>query len=845
MSEGESLASLIPLGRHLEDDEALEAFLDWVMEQGIEPYPAQEEAMLELMSGRHVILNTPTGSGKSLVAVAAHFRALGQGKRSYYTSPVKALVSEKFFNLCDVFGAESVGMLTGDASINPMAPIICCTAEVLSNLALRDGPGHGIDLVIMDEFHFYGDRERGVAWQVPLLVLDDAQFLLMSATLGDTSKFEKALEGIGEGGAALVQSSHRPVPLDFNYRETVLHETVGDLVQADRAPVYIVNFTQRECAERAQDLTSMKLIEKPQRAEIAKQLQGFRFDSTYGKDVKRFISSGIGIHHAGLLPKYRLLVEKLAQQGLLRVIAGTDTLGVGVNVPIRTVVFSKLCKYDGEGVNVLSVRDFKQIAGRAGRKGFDDRGWVVAQAPEHVIENLKLEAKARASGKKKFQRKKPPERGYVHFDEKTFHKLIEGEAETLESRFRVDHGMMLNLLQRDDPGPRGGYGAVLELIHRCHEREAIKGRLKRQAAVLFRALRQGGIVELVEPANGGKGRTVRVAEGLQEDFSLFHTVGLYLVEALFLLDPGHEDHAVDVLSLVESVLENPRQVLIAQERRLKDEAMASMKAEGVEYEERMNKLDEIGYPKPKADFIYDTFNRFSANHPWVRAENIRPKSIARDMYERFAAFNEYVQEYGLARSEGVLLRYLNQTYKTLAQTVPDSLKTDAILDIIAYLRATLERVDSSLLQEWEQMLAPQAVVEEHEIVAVVDVSSDSRAFQARVRAELHRLVRALCVGDFEEAVHSLRARDDDPWTAARLEEACAPYLAEVGEPVFNHRARVASMTQISKLEDHLWRVRQTLPDPDEEGLWFVEGTVDLREDTNPEGPLLELDRLGT
>ncbi|NJK31148.1 MAG: DUF3516 domain-containing protein [Deltaproteobacteria bacterium] len=432
--------------RAWKDDKLLEHFLEWTIDQGLELYPHQEEAVLEIMGGRHVILNTPTGSGKSLVALAMHFRALGLGKKAYYTSPIKALVSEKFFDLCRVLGPERVGMLTGDAAINHEASVICCTAEVLANIALRDGASAVVDFAVMDEFHFFADRDRGIAWHIPLLTLPQTTFMLMSATLGDTSRFEKDLQQRTGREVALVRSNQRPVPLEFSYAETPIHETIEKLVEGNRAPVYVVNFTQREAAELAQSLTSMKLIEREQRDKILEALHGFRFDSGYGKDIQRFIKAGVGLHHAGLLPKYRLLIEKLSQQGLLQVICGTDTLGVGVNIPIRTVLFTKLCKYDGVSTKILTVRDFKQIAGRAGRKGFDDRGWVIAQAPEHVIENKKLEQKAEAATKKgqkpkKFVRRKPPERGYVHWDDATYKKLVEGEPETLESHFRVDHGI--------------------------------------------------------------------------------------------------------------------------------------------------------------------------------------------------------------------------------------------------------------------------------------------------------------------------------------------------------------------------------------------------------------------
>lgn len=848
------------------DDRILEHFLDWTVDQGFELYPHQEEAVLEIMSGRHVILNTPTGSGKSLVALAMHFRALCRGERAYYTSPIKALVSEKFFDLCRVLGAERVGMLTGDAALNHDASIICCTAEVLANVALREGAIAKVNYAVLDEFHFFADRDRGIAWQIPLLTLPQTTFMLMSATLGDTSRFQTELRDRTRHEVALVKSDDRPVPLEFSYSEDPLHETIEAIVEGGRAPAYVVNFTQREAAELAQALTSTKLVDRQQREAINEALHGFRFDTVYGKDIQRFIKAGVGLHHAGLLPKYRLLVEKLAQDGLLQVICGTDTLGVGVNIPIRTVLFTKLCKYDGAGTKILSVRDFKQIAGRAGRKGFDDRGWVVAQAPEHVIENLRLEAKARSAsggGKKpkKFVRKKPPDRGYVHWDKDTFEKLVSGEPETLQAAFRVDHGMMLNMLQRPeaqgwgDIRPDGGYSDLLRLVQESGERPVVVLRLKRECAQLFRALHGAGIVELRPRPDGKRGRLVHMSEGLQREFSLLQTLGLYLVEALELLDPEDPEHHLKVISLAEAILENPKVILARQESKLKGDRVNELKAEGVEYEVRMAELDKISYPKPDVDFIYNTFNQFASDHPWVGTENIRPKSITRDMYEQWSTFNDYVKVYGLARSEGLLLRHLHQSYKVLVQTVPEAHKTEAVVDAIAWLRATIERVDSSLVQEWERMLSGAHDIDERLAQKLekmrpeeLDISLDKKEFYARIRAELHRIVHALSRRDWEEALASIRAQGDaegDDWTEERLEQVMASYYEEYPELVFNTRSRQTDKTRIDEEQHHLWSVRQTLVDPEDHGFWFIEGEVDLREDHSPEGPIVRILRIGT
>ena len=839
-----SLAERVPTEPSAEA--MLDAFLGWTTDLGLELYPAQEEAVLEIMSGRHVILATPTGSGKSLVATAMHFRGLCRGDRSFYTSPIKALVSEKFFALCQDFGAESVGMLTGDASINRDAPIVCCTAEVLANQALREGAAAPVDHVCMDEFHFYADPDRGPAWQIPLLVLPRAAFLLMSATLGDTTTIEAGLRAATGREVARVTSSERPVPLTFEYSTEPLHLTLHELVRKGRAPVYVVNFSQREAAEQAQSLMSVDFSDKEDKRVIAGALRGFRFDSPYGGTIERYLRHGVGLHHAGLLPKYRLLTERLAQQGLLKVISGTDTLGVGVNVPIRTVVFTKLCKFDGERTRILSVRELKQIAGRAGRKGFDDAGWVVAQDPEHVIENRRLAQ----SGKKKIVKRKPPQRGFVPWNRGTFERLVQGDPEPLQSVFRVDTSMMIHLLQRGG-GRGGGYRALLDLIDRCHEHPGSKRHLRRDAARLFRALRRARLVELVP---GAGAPVVAVAEGLQRDFSLNHTLSLYLVFALGRLDQRRESYPLDILTLVEAILEHPYAILARQVSEAKGRLVAELKAQGVPYEERMEALEKVTYPKPNAEWIYNTFDRFAERHPWLAHEHIRPKSVARDMYERYASFADYVRELGLERMEGVLLRYLSQAYKTLEQNVPESFKTDEVVDLAAWLRVLVARVDSSLLQEWERMMeAPPEVQAPEELASrrPPDPTRDGKAFAARLRAEMHRLVKALAEGDFEEAACCVRPPSPDepglePWTAERFEAALAGFLGTYERVVFDHRARLTDKTLIEAAGRRRWEISQVLCDPAGDDFWCARGVVDLSDEAPvTDDPLITLVDIGT
>ncbi|HEY5912590.1 MAG TPA: DUF3516 domain-containing protein [Verrucomicrobiae bacterium] len=880
-----TLYDLIPRDDRPSNDLLLGQFLEYTESKRLQLYPAQEAAILELFEEKNVILNTPTGSGKSLVAAALHFKALVQGKRSVYTCPIKALVNEKWRALCHEFGPDNVGLSTGDASVNHDAPILCCTAEILANIALREGARADFQEVIMDEFHYYADRERGVAWQVPLLTMPQARFLLMSATLGDTTFFEEELTKRNGRLTVTVQSSDRPVPLEHAYSEISLAQTLERLVQEGRSPVYVVHFTQLEAAQSAQDFTSINVARRDEKNGIANALEGFKFTSPYGPEIRRWLKHGIGLHHAGLLPKYRVLVEQLTQQGLLKVVCGTDTLGAGINMPIRTVLFTRLCKFDGQKTAILSARDFHQISGRAGRKGFDERGWVVAQAPEHVIENIKLDEKAARDGKKSVKRK-PPDKNFVNWDKQTFLRLINAQPERLASRFQVSHGMLLNVLSRKGDGCR----AMQRLIRDCHETPKAKKEHTRRAWQLFRSLLDRRIIEFIPRTEDGA--YLRVNVELQDDFSMDQTLSLYLLDTIPLLQAGvrpspgtgtqdaggprettsapgdiqvaadgdgrtpEDDYALGLLTLVESILEDPDIILRKQLDKLKSQKMAEMKMAGLDYEERMEELEKLEYPKPNREFVYSTFNAFADRHPWVGQENIRPKSIAREMYENFRSFSDYIRDYELQRAEGLLLRHLNSVYKVLAQTVPDAAKTDLVREMELYLGTMIRQVDSSLLDEWEKMRDPSYQRAETKEVkppgaeeAAQDITRDTKTFTAVIRNRIFSFLRGLVNADFDQALTFLTSTQDpdgQSWTAQRLERILGDYYAEHERICLDPNARNVRHTYVMPSDDkRSWRVQQMLIDPEEHNDWVAEFEVDLAKSRTAAEPVILLKRIAS
>ncbi len=743
-------------------------------------------------------------------------------------------------------------MLTGDASINHEAPIICCTAEVLSNMALRQGEALDAPYVVMDEFHYYSDRERGMAWQIPLLSLPNTTFLLMSATLGSTVGIEEDLQRRTGREIAHVTSRQRPVPLDFEYREKPLHETRRE-AGARGEGAHLRRELHPARVRRAGPGPHQHDGRRAARSASASSRPSATSVSTppTARTCSASCAPASGCTTPGCSRSTACWSSSLSQQGLLKVICGTDTLGVGVNIPIRTVLFTRLCKFDGEKTTILSVRDFKQIAGRAGRKGFDERGSVVCQAPEYVVLNRRAEAKAAdpRSGRKKAVKVKPPTRGFLPWNQDTFQRLIYGEPEPLVSRFQVTHGMLVSVLQSQAEAerPGGGYRTLFDLIGRSHQDDRSKHRLRREAAVLFRALRRAGIVEIVRDPRTGR-RGVRVHEELQRDFSLHQTLSLYLVDAASALDPASPNHALDVLSIVEGILDNPRPVLLRQVDQAKKLLLAELKAQGVPYEDRIRELDEVTWPKPLAEFLYSTFDLFAEKHPWLEAENIRPKSIAREMAESFMGFHDYVRTYGLERSEGLLLRYLSQVHSTLSQSVPETLRTDDLEEIRAYLRAMLEQVDASLVEEWESLVHPEAgpatgpaMPQRRER----DLAADPRVFAARIRQEWHRLVQALATREWEEAARCVRQDAEDPWEPRRFHAALLPFFEEYGEIVTTPDARRADRTTIRQTGPRSWDVMQTLVDPNGDELWALFGSVDLSEPVAPDEPIITMQRIGT
>ncbi len=817
--------------------DAYDRILEYAEGRGLTLYPHQEDAILALLSGDNVVLATPTGSGKSLVAMAAAMAALAEDRVTFYTAPIKALVSEKFFDLVEVFGAEDVGMLTGDVAVNADAPIICCTAEVLANIALREGAAADVGMVVMDEFHFYGEPGRGWAWQVPLIELPQAQFLLMSATLGDTTELAADLTRRNGRESTVVDQAERPVPLDFSWSLDPLGDKLTELVTTGQGPVYVVHFTQAAAVEHAVSLLAGPgrldtVLPKDRKEQIAERIAGVRFAAGFGKTLSKLLRQGIGVHHAGMLPRYRRLVEQLAQAGLLTVICGTDTLGVGINVPIRTVLFTGLAKFDGSRQRVLRTREFLQIAGRAGRAGFDTAGYVVVQAPEHVIENEKAKAKAAAknaamSAEKqakrgsKAQLKKPPA-GTVVWTEQTFDKLVEGRPEPLKSQMKVDNAMLVNVLSREEDA----FPVMRRLMTDNHEDRRTQLRLAKRAVRLARSLVASEVITRLDEVDAF-GRRYVLTEALPADFALNQALSHFALAVLDVLDPESPTFVLDVVSVVEATLEAPRPLLLAQRHAARGEAIAALKADGVEYDERMALIEDVTWPEPLADLLEPLFETYRERHPWLAPDALAPKAVVREMWEQGMGFTDLVARYQVARSEGLVLRYLTDAYRALRQTVPASYRTEELDLLVEWLGETVRQVDSSLLDEWEALADPSAAstqVSHHEPPPPPrPLSQQGRVFDVMVRNALWRRVELVARDD----VPGLAALDEGAaWGESDWDQAIEEFYAEHDRLLTDADARGPALLAVEKAPGQ-WVATQTLHDPDGHHDWVIRAEVDL------------------
>ena len=617
------------------------------------------------------------------------------------------------------------------------------------------------------------------------------------------------------------------MPLSYEYALTPLEGTVELALRKDEGPLYVVHFSQDAALTSAQNLASYGVATKEQREAVKEAMKGAQFSTAFGKTLKRLLGCGVGVHHAGMLPRYRLLVEKLAQQGLLPVICGTDTLGVGINVPIHTVVLTQLTKFDGRKMRRLRSREFHQIAGRAGRSGFDTEGVVIAEAPEHEIENHKAEVKAAGDPKKlkKIKKKRPPE-NFVNWNEDTFNKLIESVPEQLTPRMRITHSMVLAEVEHGG----NARARVDQLIEDSLQPAEEKIKLHVRAAEVLQTLIDADVVVHEVDENGED--VYSVTMDLLEDFALDQPLSPFLLAALELLDPESPEYAFDLVSMVEATLEDPRQVLRAQERKARDAAMAEMKMDGVDYDERLERIADVTYPKPLEDLLDAAFSKYCDAVPWARDYCLRPKSVLRDMLESAADFKGYIQKLGIMRYEGILLRYLSEAFRGLDRTIPEDKRTEQLKDIIAWLGFIVRSVDSSLVDEWENAGAVLDAAPP-DAAGVEAVVRDRRGLTVLVRNALFSSVR---MAAHRDAAGLGEADGDWGFGERAWMQALDEYYETHEEILLDADARSKAYLMFDEADEEelrVWHVRQIFHDEAGDNDFVIVADVDL--DATQEG----------
>jgi len=842
---------------------------------GIDPYSAQLDAFEAIFERRSVVLATPTGSGKSLVALAAHFAAYWWGherldaampdhlRRSVYTAPTKALVNEKFFTLCDQFGAANVGLMTGDATVNASAPIICCTAEILESIALREGSTAPFGWVVMDEFHYFSDPERGSAWLVPLLEMTSARFLLMSATLHDDEPDALCddLRRRTGGEAVAVVSKDRPVPLEFRYQEDrLLMETLEEVYRDELLPVYVVSFRRRDAADLAPKLRSKGLDDKgrERKAIIQAELERHRLDTPFGRKLKELLPHGLAVHHGGMLPKYRRLVERLATQGLISVISGTDTLGVGVNMPIRSVVMTQLSKGGGPaGMHQLRPGDFRQIAGRAGRKGHDTMGTVIVQAPEHEVVNARKKRKTLTSGKKFYPESAPP--GFKGWNEKTLERLRDAPVERLVSRFAVTGPLVLQILRRRGDGREALRTLIASVAHKEDEHAAM-------AETILAAFEEAGLAKRLErPDDSGCLYDLTSAAECIESFD--RPLVPFVRFAIEQLDPTEPEYDLDVLTIAESIVDDPKEILNAQRRRLRELRRQELWTPGQSMEESnamKDELDAITHPRPMAEELEVWFRWWNERFPYIADREPSPKSIARDLLERGLSFGDYVREHDLIHHEHTLYHYLSDVQKVIARAFardatplePDSdasatatedddrkaiVRREAVGGLLDDLAALVETIDSSVAEEWARHGVEP---DDDPVTALIEsrrAAASARAGAARVDGLIRRMVRTRAFGWIQSlAAGDYAALASEQLPAETAREQFAAYWSSYDSINLTADARGP---ELFDFDPTTGAVRQWILDPEEDRQWFVEGAVDMDASRDEGRPVMRVTRI--
>lgn len=697
-------------------DLELEFYEKFFIARGLEPYPVQEQAFDHIFAGRSVLVTVPTGTGKTVIGKAAIHKALALGQKAIYTSPLRALTEEKYRELCEDFGADRVGFATGDYKVNPEAPVQVVVAEILWNRIFGERAGRLADVVVMDEAHYFNDPERGYVWEQSIIGMDPrTQLVLLSATVGDPQQFCAWVYSVRRVEMELVQSHERRVPLYHEYREAYLIEVVRELYDKGDWPAIIFSFSRDQCFEWARLLRSCpRFTTDEERARIEAACDEELLQGGLAKELRALLVHGIGVHHAGILPRYKQLVERLTLERLCKFVVSTETISAGINLPAKRVVFPALRKFIKGKPRLVTSAEYHQMAGRAGRPQFDKEGIAIALAPEGVVQELRKELKelqkrGRAPSEIETERlrkacyararSQAQAAGDVTWDRETHRKLVEGKPAALASKTKVTPEQILAIGLPDLQAPPPPDGTRLPPYLDLHMRSVIdhllldersKAEARRTLDMIIDNLKALGVLD--EHGRQIAGKMINRLRGIDGPFVYYllmnRDVGYELARELveFLVD-----HDVIHRILGREGDEKRREWIHKRLReRRRDEPMVTWEDVEEEYERTFpRELSEV--EKVHQEFVA------GLPHPELHGGKVQ-KTIWKKMEEENLSFLEFVSQNGLEHEEGNLFTYLARVMK-FARMLHEATTLDEFHELEVRVRRRLSAIDERVLEE--------------------------------------------------------------------------------------------------------------------------------------------------
>ena len=664
------------------------------------PYPVQEEALLAWFTAEQgVLVCAPTGTGKTLIAEAALFEALHGNTIAYYTTPLIALTEQKFREMQDCairwgFSQEDVGLVTGNRRVNPNAHVLVVVAEILLNRLLNPTAFDftRVSAVVMDEFHSFADRERGIVWELSLGMLPrSVRLLLLSATVGNAAEFVTWLERCHGRKVELVESKDRKVPLTYHWvPDQLLNEHLVAMAKGDpearKTPALVFCFNRDECWSIAEQLKGLPLLGADQRTRLHAEVNRLDWTQGVGPKIRQMLHRGVGVHHAGMLPKYRRVVEDLFTRKLLAVVICTETLAAGINLPARSVVLSSLVKGPFGKQKLVEASVAHQIFGRAGRPQFDDRGFVYALAHEDDVKILRWREKYDAipenakdpgllKAKKALKRKKPSRRENAQYwAEAQFKQLQAAPPGKLYSKGPLPWRLLAYLIEVS-PEIAKTRGIIRK---RLMDEPRIRAGEKVLDSMLL-TLAAGGFVTLdppppvaqadgqpAEPYSAVLATPTAEMNKLLAFRSLHPIYGAFLINQLGIADRDER------LQAIESVLEVPRPLLrnlrVPPPNELAPGPLATGRLDAelirrgliaAALPEGADEDDEGEAPWERPPTLADKLRLlFDVTYPDV--EDVRTQSVwcAGELLRFGGNFNKYVQARDLVKQEGIVFRHL-------------------------------------------------------------------------------------------------------------------------------------------------------------------------------------------